>query len=179
MAAPDHQHELLLQAARSAVEEFQARRRRRRPAARPTAPHAPPPTRTASAASPHQQTQPCTRFPSQAGRAAPSVEDILHLEKRFARLPGASGGAVALDDASQLLAAEVLAGEPLELVAAAVLGGGAGAGVLTKRQFLSLAHVAEVAQRAAFDLVTAEDALRSQVRRWGHLGSWAKFARRP
>ncbi len=35
--------------------------------------------------------------------------------------------------------------------------------LLGKRQFLTLAHVAEVAQSKAFDLVTAEDALRPQA----------------
>jgi hypothetical protein len=35
--------------------------------------------------------------------------------------------------------------------------------VLTKRQFLALAHVAEVAQSRAFDLMIAEDALRPQA----------------
>ncbi|PRW32634.1 epidermal growth factor receptor substrate 15-like 1 [Chlorella sorokiniana] len=101
----------------------------------------------------------------QAGAATPSVEDILHLEKRWAKLPGASAGGVSLEDAEALLGAEVLADAPLEFVVAQVLGKGARSGVppvLTKRQFLSLAHVAEVAQGKAFDLVTAEDALRSQ-----------------
>ena len=51
-------------------------------------------------------------------------------------------------------------GEPLEFVAREVLAaqGAAGAALLTKRQFLALAHVAEQAQSKAFDLVTAEDA---------------------
>lgn len=46
---------------------------------------------------------------SQAGAATPSVEDILHLEKRWAKLPGASAGGVSLEDATALLGAEVLA----------------------------------------------------------------------
>ncbi|PSC68707.1 Molybdopterin synthase catalytic subunit [Micractinium conductrix] len=96
----------------------------------------------------------------QAGRAAPSVPDILHLEKRWARLPAADTGSVAVEDALHLLGAEVLEGEPLEFVAREVLAaqGAAGAALLTKRQFLALAHVAEQAQSKAFDLVTAEDA---------------------
>lgn len=40
---------------------------------------------------------------------APSVADILHLEKRWDKLPGASAGAVALEDAKGLLGTEVLA----------------------------------------------------------------------
>ena len=46
---------------------------------------------------------------TQAGAATPSVEDILHLEKRWAKLPGASAGGVSLEDATALLGAEVLA----------------------------------------------------------------------
>ena len=165
---------------------------------------------------------------SQAGKLAPSVEDILHLEKRWNKLPGASAGSVSLQDATTLLGAEVLEvsrrehpakprcrrgvlhkacllggcaaaasiamgavtphpapsslklansscnlpgacllpsaqGEPLEFVVRQVFGGAAAPPpVLSKRQFLSLAHVAEVAQGKAFDLVTAEDALRAQ-----------------
>lgn len=93
------------------------------------------------------------------------MEDILHLEKRWNQLPGASSGSVALEDAAQLLGAEVLADEPLDYVVRSVFCNGSAQppALLSKRQFLSLAHVAEVAQRAAFDLVTAEDALRSQV----------------
>lgn len=138
----------------------------------------------------------------------PSVEDTLHLEKRWHTLPGAGSGAVALEAAKALLGTEVLAvrgavcgavgvaaaectcppraaspaaggnppsamhgpqktrlqDEPLELVARRVLPGAPA--TLSKRQFLALAHVAEVAQRNAFDLVTAEDAQRSQVRGW-------------
>jgi hypothetical protein len=37
------------------------------------------------------------------------VEDILHLEKRWSKLPGASAGSVALEDVTALLGAEVLA----------------------------------------------------------------------
>jgi hypothetical protein len=40
---------------------------------------------------------------------AASVADILHLEKRWDKLPGASTGSVALEDAKALLGAEVLA----------------------------------------------------------------------
>lgn len=98
----------------------------------------------------------------QAGKLAPSVEDVLHLEKRWHTLPGASSGSVALEDAAALLGAEVLAGEPLEFVVAEVFPSGPPT-LLGKRQFLTLAHVAEVAQSKAFDLVTAEDALRPQA----------------
>lgn len=48
-------------------------------------------------------------LPQQAGKLAPSVEDVLHLEKRWHTLPGASSGSVALEDAAALLGAEVLA----------------------------------------------------------------------
>jgi hypothetical protein len=44
-----------------------------------------------------------------------------------------------------------------------VFPGGPPPPVLTKRQFLALAHVAEVAQSRAFDLMIAEDALRPQA----------------
>lgn len=180
----------------------------------------------------------------QAGQAAPSVADILHLEKRWDKLPGASAGAVALEDAKSLLGSEVLAvsgsksmvlcpspqlahhlssirsalhsqlqahsgplprhplfgalaallhdwkplgcnasrirssahstlcppitnpaalpqGDPLEFVVQQVLaaqGLPSAPQLLTKRQFVSLAHVAEVAQSKAFDLLTAEEA---------------------
>ncbi|KAL4421457.1 hypothetical protein ABPG75_010748 [Micractinium tetrahymenae] len=97
----------------------------------------------------------------QAGHAAPSVADILHLEKRWDKLPGASAGAVALDAAKSLLGSEVLAGDPLEFVVQQVLaaqGLPSAPQLLTKRQFVSLAHVAEVAQSKAFNLLTAEEA---------------------
>jgi hypothetical protein len=54
-------------------------------------------------------------------------------------------------------------GEPLEYVVGQVFPGGDIPAVLSKRQFLALAHVAEVAQSKAFDLVTAEDALRAHA----------------
>lgn len=181
----------------------------------------------------------------QSGHVAPSVADILHLEKRWDKLPGANAGAVALEDAKSLLGSEVLAvsstcilpglqltqvlsfclngwyeflfspgqtsppprhplcctmaaaahdgdcaclppllanlcpvvgpcipaptttyaapvqGDPLELVVQQVLaaqGLPSAPQLLTKRQFVSLAHVAELVQSRAFDMLTAEEA---------------------
>lgn len=64
---------------------------------------------------------------AQAGRLAPSVEDILHLEKRWNKLPGASAGSVALEDVTALLGAEVLAVSRLLPLFATFLGSALGA----------------------------------------------------
>ena len=111
-----HQQQLLLQAAEAAVGDFQVRFEaagdagkrcgfRAKSSGAPTArscrqPAAAPPTACPSR---------CSSAPAQAGKVAASVADILHLEKRWDKLPGASTGSVALEDAKALLGAEVLA----------------------------------------------------------------------
>ena len=52
---------------------------------------------------------PCRSPLLQDGTNTASVSDILHLEKRWVKLPGASDGKVALGDAKALLGREVLA----------------------------------------------------------------------